>query len=107
MGAHNCVVSGQAAFRYSVDEFTTAGRPNDLEVPIWNRYCRFGGDEDGQLIERTVGPVRVAMINVVNDKIVELAAAPDDGAVEELASTGCRASVRPTRSATGRAHRCR
>ena len=35
-----------------------------------------------------MGPVRVVMIDVVDDKIVELAAVPDDGPVEELASQG-------------------
>ena len=35
-----------------------------------------------------MGPVRVVMIDVVNDKIVELAAVPDDGAVKEFASKG-------------------
>ena len=35
-----------------------------------------------------MGPVRVVMIDVVDDKLVELATVPDDGAVEELASQG-------------------
>ena len=35
-----------------------------------------------------MGPVRVVMIDVVDDELVELAAVPDDGAVEELASQG-------------------
>ena len=39
-----------------VDESATAGRSNDLEVPIW-LVCRVGGD-GWSLVERTVGPVR-------------------------------------------------
>ena len=35
-----------------------------------------------------MGPVRVVVIDVVDDKLVELVAVPDDGAVEELASKG-------------------
>ena len=67
-----------------VDESTTAGRSNDLEVSIW-LVCSVGGD-GWSLIERTVGPMRVVMIDVVDDKIVELAAVPDDGAVKEFAT---------------------
>ena len=69
-----------------VDESTTPGRSNDLEVSVW-LVCSVGGN-GWSLIERTVGPVRVVMIDVVDDKPVELAAVSDDGAVKELASQG-------------------
>ena len=35
-----------------------------------------------------MGPVRVVMIDVVDDKPLKLATVSDDGAVEELASKG-------------------
>ena len=35
-----------------------------------------------------MGPVRVVVIDVVDGKLVELVAVPDDGAVEEFASQG-------------------
>ena len=86
-----------------VDESATAGRSNDLEVPIW-LVCSVGGD-GWSLIERTVGPVRVVVIDVVDDKPVELATVPDDAAVEELAS---RVPIQRSANAfaTGVAYRC-
>ena len=86
-----------------VDESTTAGRSNDLEVSIWLVWW-VGGD-GWSLIERTVGPVRVVMIDVVDDKLVELAAVPDDGAVEEFASQGGDPAF-GERVRHGSAHRC-
>ena len=86
-----------------VDESATAGRSCDLEVSIW-LVCSVGGD-GWSLIERTVGPVRVVMIDVVDDKIVELAAVPDDGAVEELASKGADPAF-GERVRHGSAYRC-
>ena len=82
-----------------VDESATAGCSNDLEVSVW-LVCSVGGD-GWSLVERTVGPVRVVMIDVVDDKIVELAAVPDDGAVKGARVAGCRSSVRRTRSPRG------
>ena len=52
-----------------------------------------------------MGPVRVVMIDVVDDKLVELAAVPDDGAVEELASQGGDPAF-GERVRHGSAHRC-
>ena len=52
-----------------------------------------------------MGPVRVVMIDVVDDEIVELAAVPDDGAVEELASKGADPAF-GERVRHGGAHRC-
>ena len=69
-----------------VDESVTAGRSNDFEVSVW-LVCGVGGD-GWSLVERTVGPVRVVMIDVVDDKPLELTTVPDDAAVEELASKG-------------------
>ena len=69
-----------------VDESVTAGRSNDLEVSVWLVWW-VGGDR-WSLVERTVGPVRVVMIDVVDDKPLELTTVPDDAAVEELASKG-------------------
>ena len=86
-----------------VDESTTAGRSNDLEVSIW-LVCRVGGN-GWSLIECTVGPVRVVVIDVVDDKLVELAAVPDDGAVEELSSKGADPAF-GERVRHGGAHRC-
>ena len=52
-----------------------------------------------------MGPVRVVVIDVVDDKLVELAAVPDDGAVEELASQGADPAF-GERVRHGGAHRC-
>ena len=52
-----------------------------------------------------MGPVRVVAVDVVDDKIVGLAAVPDDGAVEELASKGADPAF-GERVRHGSAHRC-
>ena len=72
-------------------------------MSVW-LVCSVGGD-GWSLIERTVGPVRVVMIDVVDDKLVELAAVPDDGAVEEFASEGADPAF-GERVRHGGAHRC-
>ena len=53
-------------------------------MPTWLVW-RVGGD-GWSLVEWTVGPVRAVVIDVVDDELLELAAVPDDGAVEELGS---------------------
>ena len=52
-----------------------------------------------------MGPVRVVVIDVVDDKLVELAAVPDDGAVKEFASKGADPAF-GERVRHGGAHRC-
>ena len=52
-----------------------------------------------------MGPVRVAVIDVVDDKPLELATVPDDGAVEELAAQGADPAF-GERVRHGGAHRC-
>ena len=49
--------------------------------------------------------MRVVVIDVVDDKLVELATVPDDGAVEELASQGADPAF-GERVRHGSAHRC-
>ena len=52
-----------------------------------------------------MGPARVVVIDVVDDEPLELAAVPDDGAVEELASKGADPAF-GERDRHGSAHRC-
>ena len=52
-----------------------------------------------------MGPVRVVVIDVVDDEPLELAAVPDDGAVEELASQGADPAF-GERVRHGGAYRC-
>ena len=52
-----------------------------------------------------MGPARVVVIDVVDDEPLELAAVPDDGAVEELASKGGDPAF-GERVRHGSAHRC-
>ena len=94
----SCLVGQHCGTR---DESVTPCRSCDMVVTVWLVWW-VGGD-GWSLVERTVGPVRVVMIDVVDDKLVELATVPDDGAVEELASQDADPSVRRTRSPRGRA----
>jgi len=49
------------------------------------------------LFDRAVRSMTVAVIDVADDEVVELWAAPDDGAVEEFASDRLRSSAQRTR----------
>ena len=68
-------------------------------MTVWLVWWVGGGGRS--LFERTVGSVRVVVTDVVNDKSVELAPVPDDGAVKELASKGADPAFRRTRSPRG------
>jgi hypothetical protein len=68
-----------------VDEAVSAGRLHDAKVALIRPRWRIG-PEWWSLIESTVGPVGVVVVDVVHDESFELVLVPDDGAVEELAS---------------------
>ena len=70
-----------------VDEAIAAGRSDESKGQrVASRVVVGGGVSGRSLVERTVGPVRVVMIDVVDDEPLELATVPDDGPVEEFAS---------------------
>ena len=72
-----------------VDEAIAAGRSDESKGQrVASRVVVGGGVSGRSLVERTVGPVDVVMVDVVDHEPLELALVPDDGAVKELSSQG-------------------
>jgi len=83
-GDHQCLAvlaDGSAAGGVSSDH--SAG-------PICDHFCTVGC----ALAERAVGSVRVVVLDVVAEQLLELGAVPDQGAVAELAACGADPSFR-------------
>ena len=85
VGAGNCVVGGQAAFRYSL-----MSPPQRAVLTTWRCPSGWSGGSvatGGSWSSERWGRC-VVVVDVVDDEPFELPLVPDDGAVEELASKG-------------------
>ena len=72
-----------------VDEAIAAGRSDESKGQrVASRVVVGGGVSGRSLVERTVGPVDVVMVDVVDHEPLELALIPDDRAVKELSAQG-------------------
>ena len=72
-----------------VDEAIAAGRSDESKGQrVASRVVVGVGVSGRSLVERTVGPVDVAMVDVVDHEPLELALIPDDRVVKELSAQG-------------------
>jgi len=69
-----------------VDESVASGRFYDVKVALVRR--RRLGSQGWSLLERTMGPVGVVVVDVVDNESFELVLVPDQGAVEQVAADG-------------------